>query len=193
MLRWNNVAQRSYNVSARCWNNIVVQSWKSDVWFCFIFNARSILFQRWSTTLKQRWSGVEMLAGYTRDIFRTHSNIYNVFFLVIFAKKLNRPCLTGFYPPGNKTSWQRRNDVPLHVPATLQVRLKSNTHRRLDGKSPRRLVVRLHDNLLERRDNFSRGHNNDVPSVRLHDVSSKSQMKWYVTKTSQWYVFTTSH
>ena len=61
------------------------------------------------------------------------------------------------------------------------------------------LVVRLHDTLLERCANVSRGRNNDVPSVRLHDVSSKSQMKhqmtsqWYVTKTSQWYVSTTSH
>ena len=27
-------------------------------------------------------------------------------------------------PPGNKTSWRRRNDVSLFVPVTLQVRLK---------------------------------------------------------------------
>ena len=60
-------------------------------------------------------------------------------------------------------------------------------------------VVRLHDILLERRDDVSRGRNNGVPSVRVHDVSNKFQMKhpttskWYVTKKSQWYVSTTSH
>ena len=52
-------------------------------------------------------------------------------------------------------------------------------------------VVRFHDVLLESCD-VSRGSNNVVPSVRLHIVSNKSQMKhsvtsqWYVTKTSQW-------
>ena len=46
----------------RCIN--FVQRWKSDVGFCFIFNVGSTLFQRWSTTLKQRWSDVEILAGY---------------------------------------------------------------------------------------------------------------------------------
>ena len=35
------------------------QHWKSDAGFCFILNAGSTLFQRWSTTLKQRWSDVE--------------------------------------------------------------------------------------------------------------------------------------
>ena len=55
-------------------------------------------------------------------------------------------------------------------------------------------VTRLHDALLERRDDVSRGRNNEVPLVRLHNVSNKSQMKhpttfqWYVIKTCQWYV-----
>ena len=53
-------------------------------------------------------------------------------------------------------------------------------------------VVSLHDVLLE-------CHDDDVPSVRLHDVSNKSEMKhlttsqWYVTKASQWYVSTMTH
>ena len=38
-------------------------------------------------------------------------------------------------------------------------------------------VVRLHDNLLERCGDVSRGHNNNIPSVCLHDLSNKSQMK----------------
>ena len=38
-------------------------------------------------------------------------------------------------------------------------------------------VVRLHDILLERRDDVSRGLNNDVPSVRLLDISNKSQIE----------------
>ena len=42
-------------------------------------------------------------------------------------------------------------------------------------------VVRLRDILLERRDNVSRGRNNDVPSVRLLGVSSKSQIKHSTT------------
>ena len=66
MLGWNNVVstlfRRCFNVGQwRCFN--VVQRWKSDVGFCFIFNVGPTLFQRWSTTLKQRWSDVEMLAG----------------------------------------------------------------------------------------------------------------------------------
>ena len=51
-------------------------------------------------------------------------------------------------------------------------------------------VVRLRDILLERRGDVSRGRN-DVPSVRLLEVSTKSQMK-HPTK-SQWYVSLTSH
>ena len=45
-------------------------------------------------------------------------------------------------------------------------------------------VVCLHDVLLECRGNVSRGRNEDVPSVRIHEVSSKSQMK--LPTTSQW-------
>ena len=57
-------------------------------------------------------------------------------------------------------------------------------------------VVRLHDVLLACREDVSRERNDDVPSVNLHDVSNKSQIKhpttsqWYITKTSQWYVST---
>ena len=53
------------------------------------------------------------------------------------------------------------------------------------------IVVRLHNILLQRCDNVSRGRNNKVQLVRLHDVSNKSQTKhpttshWYVTETSQ--------
>ena len=60
-------------------------------------------------------------------------------------------------------------------------------------------MVRLHIILLERRDNVLKGRSNDVPSLRLDDVSHKTQMKhpttsqWYVTETNQWYVSTTSH
>ena len=38
-------------------------------------------------------------------------------------------------------------------------------------------VVRIHRVLLERRDEVLRRRKNDVPSVRLHNVSNKSQMK----------------
>ena len=46
--------QRCFNVGhRRCIN--VVQRWETDVGFCLIFNVGSTLFQR--------WSDVEMLAG----------------------------------------------------------------------------------------------------------------------------------
>ena len=36
------------------------------------------------------------------------------------------------------------------------------------------LVVRLHDVLLERYNDDSKGRNNDAPPLCLHDVSNKS-------------------
>ena len=51
-------------------------------------------------------------------------------------------------------------------------------------------VVRLYNVLLERHNDVSKGRNNDAPSLRFHDVSSKSKMKhpttlrWNVAKTS---------
>ena len=49
-------------------------------------------------------------------------------------------------------------------------------------------VVRPHNILLERSNSndVSRGRNNNDPSVRLHDVTSKSQIKY--SATTQWYV-----
>ena len=38
-------------------------------------------------------------------------------------------------------------------------------------------VVRLYNVLLERHNDVSKGRSNDAPSLHLHDVSSKSQMK----------------
>ena len=49
-------------------------------------------------------------------------------------------------------------------------------------------VVGHHDVLLICRDDVSRGRNDDVPSVGLHDISNKSQMKY--PTMSQWYVTT---
>ena len=54
--------RRCFNVGVWRWIN-VLQRWKTDVRFCFIFNVESTLFQRWFTTLKQLWTNVEMLAG----------------------------------------------------------------------------------------------------------------------------------
>ena len=92
MLRpgWNKVEiklhQRCFNVvHRRCIN--VVQCWKSDVGFCFIFNVGSTLFQRRSTTLKQRWSDVEMLAGYARycNLISTLFFLHITYFLSLFG------------------------------------------------------------------------------------------------------------
>ena len=52
--------QRYFNVGFRSCINIE-QVWKSNFGFCFVFNVGSMLFQFWSTTLKQCWSDFEML------------------------------------------------------------------------------------------------------------------------------------
>ena len=95
--RWNNVEIKLYQ---RCFNVVstsginVVQRWKSDVGFCFIFNVGSTLFQRWSTTLKQRWSNVEMWLGFFPvvlvDICNcSYLNCYNIFCILIwFLQKM---------------------------------------------------------------------------------------------------------
>ena len=77
----------------------------------------------------------------------------------------------------------RHSYVSNEIPNNVSVELRQDVS-----------VVRLHDILLERRGDVSRGLNNNIPSVRLLNVSNKSQMKhprtsqWYVTKTSQWYI-----
>ena len=98
---------------------------------------------------------------------------------------------------------RRRGDVVTTCLWTSQRRRKNVPNETLNNVSlERRLdvsMVHLHNVLLERRDYVLKGRHNDVPLVRLHDVSNKSQMKhrmtsqWYVTKTSQWYVSTMSH
>ena len=52
-------------------------------------------------------------------------------------------------------------------------------------------VVRLPDDLLERRDDVLTRPKNNVPSLRLCDVSNRYQIKY--STTSQWYVSVTSH
>ena len=86
------------------------------------------------------------------------------------------------------TSQPRRRTVSNETPNHVSVECQQDVS-----------MVPLHDVLLERRDDVSKGHNNDVPLVHLHNVSNKSQTKhptmsqWYVTKTSLWYVSTASH
>ena len=72
---------------------------------------------------------------------------------------------------------RRRSDVSLYVPVTSQVHLKWNIQRSLDERREDVSMVRLYDVLLERHNDVSKGRNNDAPSLRLHDVSNKSQMK----------------
>ena len=71
------------------------------------------------------------------------------------------------------TSQRRRRYVSNETPNDVSV------ERRQDVS-----VVRLHNILLEGRDDVSKGLNNDVPSVRLLDVSNKSQIEHLTT--SQW-------
>ena len=85
-------------------------------------------------------------------------------------------------------SHRRRRFVPNEAPNDVSMERRQDV-----------LVVRLPNVFLKRCNNVSKGRNNDVPSTRLHNVSNKSQMKhpttfqWYVTKTSQWNLSTTSH
>ena len=64
--RWYNVVSTFCKAVQRCfyvghWRCInVVQCWKFDVLFCFIFNVSSTLFQRWSTT----WNNVDPTSKY---------------------------------------------------------------------------------------------------------------------------------
>ena len=68
----------------------------------------------------------------------------------------------GENPPSNKTS--------VYVPNKT---LNDASLERCQDLS----MVLLHYVLLERCDDVLKGRNNDVPSVHLHDDSSKSQMK----------------
>ena len=43
---------------------IITSDFENNGEFCFTFNVGSTLFQRWFTTLKLRWSDVELLAGF---------------------------------------------------------------------------------------------------------------------------------
>ena len=59
--------------------------------------------------------------------------------------------------------WQRHRYVSNEIPNNASVERRQDV-----------LVVRLHNVLLERRDDFSREPNNDFPSVCLYDVLNKS-------------------
>ena len=76
---------------------------------------------------------------------------------------------------------RRRDDVLAASFSTSQQRcrffIKRNIQQRVCRTSLRRLSVCFHDALLERRDDVSRGSNNGVLSVCLHDVSNRPQMK----------------
>ena len=81
------------------------------------------------------------------------------------------------------TSQRRRRYVSIETPNEVSM------ERRQDVS-----VVRLHDVLLVCCDDVSRGRNDNVQSVRLHDISGKSQMKhpttslWLGSTSSQSYV-----
>ena len=87
--------QRCFNVRHwRCIN--VVQRWKSDVRFCFIFNVASTLFQR--------WSDVEILATETWYWRRTRKVwIYELIKtwlyteIVLWVLNIQWPCLNSFW------------------------------------------------------------------------------------------------
>ena len=86
------------------------------------------------------------------------------------------------------TSQRRRSYVPNETPNDFSMERHQDVS-----------VIHLQDVILERRNDVSKGRYKGVSSVRLHNVSKESQMKHpvmsqrYVTKTSQWYVSTTSH
>ena len=94
------------------------------------------------------------------------------------------------FPSSNKTSWRRRGDVVATSLCTSQ-----RCRRYVSNETPNDVsmvhrqdvsVVRVHNVLLEYRDDVSRGRSNNFPPVRLHDVSNRSKMKH--PTTSQWYI-----
>ena len=76
---------------------------------------------------------------------------------------------------------RRRGDVAAMSLCTSQWRRRYVSNETPNDVSMERRedvsMVRLHDVLLERHNDVSKWHNNDVPSLRLHNVSNKSQMK----------------
>ena len=90
---------------------------------------------------------------------------------------------------------RRRGDVVTTSLCTSQRRRRNASNETPNDVSVERRqdvsVVRLNDVLQVCCDDFSRGRNNDVPSVPLDDVSDKSQMKH--PTTSQWYVIKMSY
>ena len=123
----------------------------------------------------------------------------------IFSRTFNQQIFFYvFFISVTRCSWGRRNNfVMTSSLCTSQWRCRYDSNETPNDVSVERRqdasVARLPDVVLERRDDVSRGCNKDVPSVRLQNVSKKSQMKHstrsqcYLTKTFQWYVFTTSH
>ena len=107
--------------------------------------------------------------------------------LKLFLQSLGKYFSSILFRPRDKTSWRRRRYVSKETPNHVLV------ERHQDFS-----VVLFHAVLLVCRDDVSRGHNDNVPSVRLPDFSNKSQMKhpttsqWCVTKKSQWYISKTS-
>ena len=111
--------------------------------------------------------------------------------MLFLVKNLHLFKIHFYYPPDNETSRRRRNDVFMYIPTTFEA-VSNEKHNNVSVEHRQDvLVVPLHNVLMERRYNVSRGRLNDVPSVRLYIVSIKPQMKH--PTTSQWYVSTTFH
>ena len=127
-------------------------------------------------------------------VFRDHEYCCHAYIWIIIlfpAKDLLLFMINSISHPATR----RRDDVVTASLCTSQQRLRYASNETPNDVSVERRqdvsVVRLHDVLLVCHDDVSRERNDNVPSVCLHDVSNKSQTKH--PKTSQWYVFTTSH
>ena len=119
-------------------------------------------------------------------VFRDHEYCCHAYIWIIIlfpAKDLLLFMINSISHPATR----RRDDVVTASLCTSQQRLRYASNETPNDVS----VLRLHDVLLVCHDDVSRERNDNVPSVCLHDVSNKSQTKH--PKTSQWYVFTTSH
>ena len=105
--RWNDVVQRWKTVASMlCKVDFanVVQHWKSNFWFCFIFNIGWMLFQRRSTMLKQRWSDVKIgwVVSMKKLILRNFlpATLLTLKLLGVFkdyAETVTAPVLTNFF------------------------------------------------------------------------------------------------
>ena len=128
-----------------------------------------VLLNSWITRLEETHLTCQFVNAFLDRIWWTMLNLWDIWLILILKLATSHPAI------------RRRRDV-----ATTSFCMSYRHCRYVSDETPNNVlverwqyvsVVRLPDILLERCATVSRGRNNDVPSVLLHDVWNKSQMK----------------